>query len=406
MTQSLKTVRSRPLESSLLVLTIGFGAALSGLVLSAAWPGLTRDLGGSGISGHELRVQINDTDIGLDQPGAPVAVRVGLPGDGAVVMDEADLAKLGVQAPDVQVAYLAESVNIGDRSRGLDVSMVTSDYFNALKVELMVGSLPGAADYKAQRPVVVLTEYAARTLFPGQSAVGQELQNFKVVGVLRVPEGDQNLFRSADQTQFGALGLVPYGSTGIQQSGMNILQPPLSTLRFLPLPGRDAQAAEQLGRAARARWSERVSVSSNLVQRAAVGRAARLSALSLALLGVGGLLIASLSILALMLGRVSSRTRQLGMAAALGASRARLRGQYLGEVVLLGGVGSALGGLAAAGLVWWMGRGVSGPYAGWLTLEPLVLGGVMLGSLLLSVLFGLVPAIQASRVRPAEALRA
>jgi ABC-type antimicrobial peptide transport system permease subunit len=405
MTQPLKTVRARPLESSLLVLTIGFGAALSGLVLTAAWPGLTRDLSSSGIRGHELSVQSNDDMMSLYRAGAPVALRVGQPGAPAVVMEEADLAKLKAQAPDVASAYLVEFSNIGDMSKGLNVNMVTSEFFNALNPTLVAGTLPSAADYKSQRPVVVLTEYGARFLFPGQSAVGQKVQDFTVIGVMQVLPGDSESFRSANQT-LGMLGVVPYGSARLEQAGIALTQSPLSTLRFLPLPGRDAQAAEQLGRAARQRWGERVSVFSNLVQQAALGRSARLSALSLALLGVGGLLIASLSILALMLGRVYSRTRQLGMAAALGASRTRLRSQYLGEVALLGGVGSALGGLAAAGLVWWLGQGVSGPYAGWLTLEPLVLGAVMLGSLLLSVLFGLVPAIQASRVRPSEALRA
>ncbi|WP_420596117.1 ABC transporter permease [Deinococcus sp.] len=406
MNQAVRSLLSRPLESLLLLLTIAFGAALSGLVLSAAWPSLGGNFSQPGILGHELSVQKRDSEGAFSSsPTAPPVVRVGPPGEAAITLKEDDLSKLQAQAPDVQVAYLAEGSYMGDQSKGLQVSMVTRGYVDALRASLVEGSLPSAAQFKDQQQVVVLTEYAARFLFPNGSALGKEIQGFRVIGVISVPPADGTLFRSAEQSAYGALGIVPYGSARLTQGNMSIIQPPLSTLRFLPRPGRDVQAQEQLSRAARRLYGEQVSVNSNLQDNIANAQAARRGALSLALLGVGGLLIASLSILALMLARVLSRARLLGMAAALGASRARLRGQYLSEIAVLGSLGSVLGGLMAAGLVWWLGRGVSGTFAGTLSQQPAVLLGVVIGSLLLSILFGLVPAIQASKVRPAEALR-
>ena len=146
-----------------------------------------------------------------------------------------------------------------------------------------------------------------------------------------------------------------------------------------------------------------MTISSNAAQSAEYGKQARRGALALSVLG---LLVASLSVLALLLARVLSRQRQLGMAAALGATRARIRGQYLLEVLLLGVLGSLVGGGLAVGLLAWLSRGADPRFGGGIAAQPVPLLLTMGGALLLSLLFGLLPAIQASQVRPAEALRA
>lgn len=146
-----------------------------------------------------------------------------------------------------------------------------------------------------------------------------------------------------------------------------------------------------------------MTISSNAAQSAEYGKQARRGALALSVLG---LLVASLSVLALLLARVLSRQRQLGMAAALGATRARIRGQYLLEVLLLGALGSLVGGGLAVGLLAWLSRGADPRFGGGIAAQPVPLLLTMGGALLLSLLFGLLPAIQASQVRPAEALRA
>lgn len=407
MTHALRSLRRRPLESLLLVLTIAFGVALCGLVMSAAWPALKVGAGAPGLGAREITVQSRDEDWSqfYSTPNAPPVARVGRVGDPKVVMEEADLARLKAAAPAVQAAYLSDDFTIGDFTKGQEVKMVSREYWDALGATLLTGALPSAAEYRDKKAVLVLTEYGAGVLSPGEPALGRTISGYRVVGVVR-PPGEPGQFRSPEQTQYGALGLVPYGATVKQTEGSWIVPQPLSTLRFLPRPGQDAAAAEQLGLAAQKRWGDRVSVGSNAQRMAQAQQQYRRGALALTLLGVGGLLLAGLSVLALMLARVLSGQRQLGMAAALGASRARLRAQHLTEAALLGGLGSVLGGLLAAGLIWWLNRGVSGPFAGALRQQPPALLCTVAGGLLLSLLFGLLPAVQAARVRPAEALRA
>src|SRR5258707_6683917 len=100
-----------------------------------------------------------------------------------------------------------------------------------------------------------------------------------------------------------------------------------------------------------------------------------------------------------MLARLSSRRGELAVRAALGAGRGQLVRQVLAESVLLSGVGGALGLFVA-----WAGvRFVHALPEGSLPrMEDVQLdGGVLLfaliASALVSLVFGVVPAIQASR---------
>lgn len=128
------------------------------------------------------------------------------------------------------------------------------------------------------------------------------------------------------------------------------------------------------------------------------------------LMGVVGLvmLIACANLASLMLARATGRHKEIAVRKALGASRMRLIGQLMTESVLLSSTGALLGILfarwGAALLVRYI-SGSSNAFFVDLSLDGRVLGFTATVAVLTSVLFGLLPALQSTRVSLISALK-
>jgi putative ABC transport system permease protein len=120
------------------------------------------------------------------------------------------------------------------------------------------------------------------------------------------------------------------------------------------------------------------------------------------------LLIACANVANLLLVRASARTRELAVRAALGSTAGRLVRQMLAESLVLAAAG-ALAGLALA----WAGirlllvlAPANLPRLDAVRIDPLVLTFTVAASVLAAAIFGIVPALRASRPDLAEVLRA
>jgi putative ABC transport system permease protein len=119
------------------------------------------------------------------------------------------------------------------------------------------------------------------------------------------------------------------------------------------------------------------------------------------------LLIACGNIANLLLSRAAGRRREIAVRTALGASRSRIVRQLLIESVLLATAGGVCGLLLASLSFGFLERLVpdSLAFSARLSLDLKVLGFTLLMALLTSVIFGLAPAFQASRIDLNEALK-
>jgi putative ABC transport system permease protein len=165
--------------------------------------------------------------------------------------------------------------------------------------------------------------------------------------------------------------------------------------------GREAAAQSLLARTANPGSPGEVDVSQP--SDALVARAAAAETFDSLFLGLGivALTVGAVGVANIMIISVLERRSEIGLRRALGATSQQIRRQFLGEAILLAALGGVAGVLA----------GVAGTtlYAvsrGWHVVVPFeaCAGGIVL-AVEVGALAGLVPAVRASRMPPAVALR-
>ncbi len=113
------------------------------------------------------------------------------------------------------------------------------------------------------------------------------------------------------------------------------------------------------------------------------------------------LLVSGIGVMNIMLVGVNERTREIGIRKALGATDGHVMGQFVIEALLICVVGGVIGILLAYGLAFLVGMQLS--FAPSLSPWIILCGFGM--ALVVGIIFGLYPAIKASRKDPIEALR-
>ena len=123
--------------------------------------------------------------------------------------------------------------------------------------------------------------------------------------------------------------------------------------------------------------------------------------LTLAMGGIAAisLVVGGIGVMNIMLVSVTERTREIGLRKAIGAKSSDIRNQFLIEAMTLSGLGGIIGIILGVGFSFIIGRFFT-------TTVPLWSEALSFGfSMLVGVIFGVAPAIRASRLDPIQALR-
>ncbi len=121
----------------------------------------------------------------------------------------------------------------------------------------------------------------------------------------------------------------------------------------------------------------------------------------LTVISIISLIVGGIGIMNIMLVAVTERTREIGIRKAIGAKRSAILVQFLVEALMLSIIGGLIGlGISAIGCL------VIGNAMGFAISMPLWVIGMSLGfCTLIGLVFGMFPAIKASKMQPIDALR-
>ena len=296
----------------------------------------------------------------------------------------------------------------GDPDR-VSVAAVSGEFFSVLGVRPLMGRVLQPGDNALDAPrVIVISEEIWRSRFGGDSAViGREVRmnGFPrvIVGVL--PRGTE----WPQSARLWAPMRITDPNSPVMARRDNFVYQGVARLR----PG-ETVASTTTRMAALAKRIEadhpnvRTDVSLKVIPATEALLGTTLPRALWLLLGAVGLvlLIGCVNIANLMLARASTRHRELAVRTALGASRSRIIRQMLTESAALALIGGGLGVLIA---YWGVAAFVAAapadlPRVGGATVSLPVLGVALLLSLGSALIFGLVPALHASGVRPGHAL--
>ena len=318
----------------------------------------------------------------------------------------------------------------GDADAGLARGqLVTGNYFAVLRVRAALGRtlLPADDARGAPQSVVVLSDAYWRRRFGGAaSALGSTVRlngvSFTVVGVL--PPEYRGLTAGAGPHLWLPMQAGPLLGEGVGSAGVAQSFDQRQSRWLAGIVGRLAGGASfEQARAEMAGISGRLYALDTLRGKRSItvdplprrvlpnGAEADVARFLALLLGVVGstLLLASSNLASLLLARASARQRELGIRVALGAGRSRLVRQLFTESAALAGLG-AFAGIVVALFVLDLLAGFALP--GGLAVRELAvrLDARMLLTALAcaggsAVLFGLVPALQATRAPGGAYLR-
>ncbi len=317
-----------------------------------------------------------------------------------------DVEAVRRQAHDVGLVSAASSRNlrvvVASYNRTVNTSGVTPEYFEIRSWGTASGRLLNQADERQAATVCLIGQSVAEALFPGQSALGQQIRirqlSCRVVGVME-QKGASAFGMDQDDVVF-----MPHSTFSRRIVGSDRIQAFLASAKA---PDRIEDAKRQITEILRRRRHLPPGEDDNFAVRDPRELQALLQSvtgvLTTLLAGVAAisLVVGGIGIMNIMLVSVTERTREIGVRLAIGARGIDILTQFLIEATTLSGLGGIAG--IGLGLLGAMGvaRAIHVPFVVPGIATPIAFGI----SVLVGIVFGVFPARKAARLSPLAALR-
>lgn len=408
---SFKGIWSHKMRSFLTMLGIIIGiAAIIAIVstIKGTNEQIKENLIGSGQ--NTVSVQLYQGDYPYDMSyselpsGVPVIGKEEL--DEIKQVDKVKNASLYLSRQDYDgVYYLSNSLS-GGYVMGID-----ENYLSTCGYILREGRGFDTADYGNYRKVALLDENSSEALFQGEDAVGKtiEIQGepFLVVGVTAVQKEFEPVINSIDD--YYTYSEDSSGKVYVPDTVWPIIYQ-YDEPQNLIVKVESTDDMTMVGKECSKILNNYLNVSDDTIQYKAedlLEQAKQIQELSAStntmLIWIAGisLLVGGIGVMNIMLVSVTERTQEIGLKKAIGARKGRILAQFLTEAAVLTSFGGLIGVAVGIVLAEIIAKVSETPVA---ISVPAAVGAVLF-SMVIGILFGMLPSYKAANLDPIEALR-
>ena len=290
--------------------------------------------------------------------------------------------------------------------RGIDTS-----YFSTLGYVVKTGRNFIDSDYQKFRKVVVIDDNAATNLFGKTSAIGKTIEinkvPFTVVGVVTKSAQSDPVIKNISQYYTYEQDKLSYifmpkscwPITYCYDEPENVVVRATST-DDMEKAGQDTQSI--LNKTISSKQENFKYKADNLLEQARKMQDLS-SATNNQLIWIASisLLVGGIGVMNIMLVSVTERTSEIGLKKAMGAPKRTILAQFLTEAAVLTSIGGMLGVAAGIGMAQVINR-ISGVAV---SIDVLASVVAVVFSMLIGIIFGLLPSVKAANMDPIEALR-
>jgi putative ABC transport system permease protein len=273
-----------------------------------------------------------------------------------------------------------------------------------VSINLLCGRMFNNEDIREGANVCLVDEAFSKSTYCRSNIIGKTVtilcggveENYKVIGIIKTGSG---LLQNIIGNYIPTFVYVPY-TTVQKASGKDHFDQIAVKIKSGGNVDRIGQAI--VDKLDRNKGSTGAFVSNNLAkQKDSLTNMLDIITLILTAVGSVSLLVASLSIMTVMLVSVNERTREIGIKKAIGAKRSSIMLEFMFEAILISFIGCIFG-LVAGYLISYAGANSFGMA---LNIRGDMILPVVAFSILFGTIFGIYPAYKASNMKPVDALR-